>query len=562
MPTATDSLSLFRPHLWSGPTTSVVASPSGATTTTSSASPGKSASTRSSASLSSNSHASSRPPFDSGYAAITSASDTDSADEHSIFLENECLVCHATDGPRMRCVNHATSCHRLAPCRGIWCVGCYAAEDWIFHSIRDDGLALCMRPVDSQRPGWRCHLCELACMLGRPLHPDDGDWEVCQLGIQYKIDAAHHLAPNTANGYHAAWRLLQKDICLWQGGPIAYVEDRPCPPPAHPQRQYALEVGLSILKSTSALNGTNGRGPEGQCTFGHARARRSAFAHVMSRHPAAHDAVQKNPEFLDFIKGLPKRVGTMSTPSFPLHIDTILAIISLSGSIIRAALARADHDSALREMGGRLALVYAFFLITRGNEPFRLRRHHWEEGLFLGAKAAAHGMPEHIRPSFRFPTKTMQTSYKDGVLAPVTASGVHIGAMTTQYQHALLTYGHLLPGDWHASEGRLFPNAVGTQWTCGAFCHDYLRPRLFTLQRQGHPHLLDIDISSRIDFWSVRRGANTWADTDNEDVPRLPEADKEEHCYWADLTRKRSRTSRHYSQKPLAERLKVTSRHM
>jgi hypothetical protein len=501
-------------------------------------------------------------PFTSGFEAITSASDTESFDEHSLYLENECLCCHATDGPRMRCINHATSCHGLPPCGGIWCVGCYAAEDWIFHSIRDDGLALCMRPIDSKRPGWRCHVCELMCMLGRPLQPDDGDWELCQLGIQYKIDAAHHLAPNTANGYNTAWCLLQKDISLWQGGIVEYAEDLPCMPLAYPKRQHALEVGLSILKSTSALNGTNGRGPEGQCTFDHARTRRSAFAHIMSRHPDAHDALQRNLEFLDFIKGLPKRVGTMSTPSFPLHINTLLAVISLSGSIIKRSLAAHNYAHALREMGSRLALVYAFFLITRGNEPFRLRRHHWEDGLFLGARAAAHGLPEHLRPSFRFPTKTLQTSYKDGVLAPITASGVRIGAMSTQYQLALATHGHLLPGDWHADEGRLFPSSLGTQWNCGAFCHEYLRPRLLTLQQQGHPHLLDVNIATRIDFWSVRRGANTWADTDNEDVPRLPEADKEEHCYWVDITRKRSRTSRHYSEKPLPERLKATGRHM
>ena len=106
----------------------------------------------------------------------------------------------------------------------------------------------------------------------------------------------------------------------------------------------------------------------------------------------------------------------MSTPSFPLHFSTLLAVISLSGSIIRRSLAAYDYAHALREMGSRLALVYAFFLITRGNEPFRLRRHHWGDGLFLGARAAAHGLPGHLRPSFRFPTKTLQTSYNSTMI--------------------------------------------------------------------------------------------------------------------------------------------------
>ena len=494
--------------------------------------------------------------------SMTHASDTsiDSLDS-SIFLVNECLVCHAIKPQQMRCVNRHTSCHGLPPCAGVWCSTCFHAEDWIYHTIHDNDSALAMRPIDTMKPGWRCHLCELSCMLGRPLAPDDADWEVCQLAIQYKIDSAHHIATNTANGYRSAWNMLQADISAWHGQTLGYPEDQPDPPPMFPERQHGLEVGMSIVKSTSSLNST-GHGPQGQCTFNHARSRRSAFAHIMSRHPHVHDALQCNREFKDFVLGCPRRVGTMSTPSMAMDIATFFALLGLGAAAVRKALSEDDHKTALKEMAYRLLLIYSFFLVTRGNEPFRLYQHHWREGLWLGTRATTHGMPEHIRLSFNFPTKTLQTSWKEGILAPISASGIRIGALSLQYADALQQHGHALGGDWARPDGRLFPSPSGQQWKCGLYLRDYLRPKLRDLQRLGHPPLLGVDIDKHMDMWSVRRGATTWAATDSPNIPRVQEEDKEEHVGWINPYRKATRTSRGYSQKPVPERIKVTSQGM
>ena len=476
----------------------------------------------------------------------------------SVFAQDECLRCHAITDHQMRCVNRDISCHGLPPCAGIWCPGCYQAEDWIFHTIHDDGRALAMRPIDTRKPGWRCHLCELSCMLGRGLAPDDQDWEVCQLAIQYKIDSAHHIAASTANGYQNAWNLLQQDVAYWHGRPLDYPEAAPNLPPLFPARQHGLEVGMSIVKATSALN-TTGRGEDGQCTFNTARARRSAFAHIMGRHPGICSAVQDNLEFRAFVLGCPRRVGTMSTPSMALHIETLFVLLGLAATAVRQALHEQDFSLALREMAYRLVLIYSFFLITRGNEPFRLRQHHWREGIWLGTRARSQGMPEHLRFSFQFPTKTLQTSFKEGVLAPVTASGVRIGALTEQYAAALTAHGHTLGGEWAHPEGRLFPSPRGAQWRCGLYLREYLRPRPRVLQDLGHPPLLGVNIADQFDMWSVRRGATTWAAVDSAAIPRVAEEDKEEHVGWTDPARKATRTSRGYSQKPIEERVKVTS---
>ena len=395
-------------------------------------------------------------------------------------------------------------------------------------------------------------------MLGRVLEPDDRDWEVTQLAMQYKLDSAHHVAVSTGGGYETAWGILQEDICRWQGGVLAYDEDRPRHPPLKPERQYALEVGMSIELATSALY-DKGHGPDGQCTFNHARTRRSAFAYMTQRHTPIHDSVQKNQEFLDFIKGIPKRIGTMSVQAHPLHVETMLALVASGGRDITRLQREGKHLAAVHAAASRLVLVYAFFLMTRGNEPFRLKKHHWRAGMWFGQRAAQHGLPEHMRIAFDFPTKTLQTSYKDGVLGMVSASGVRIGAMTTQYDHMLQRHSHEMPGDWAHDEGRLFPNSRGQQWSCGDYLVSYLRPQLLRLQESGHPHLRGVDIRSRIDFWSIRRGANTWADADTPGIPSISEAFKEEHVGWAKAGVKRSRMSRHYSQKPASERIKVTT---
>ena len=495
------------------------------------------------------------PLISSGYESC------DSSDSEDLFLHGECLACQRIQPTQMRCVNRDTAAHGLPPCRGVWCPECYKGEEGIFHTIKDDGLALSMRDVDTHRPGWRCHRCELACMLGRPIDPDDRDWEADQLAMQYKIDSAHHVAVSTANKYDQAWRLLQRDIAMWQGAVLPYDEDCPRLPPRFPARQYALEVGMSMVKATSALY-DKGRGPEGQSTFNHARARRTAFGHMTSRHPHVHDAVQKNQEFKDFVVGLPKRIGTMSTPAHPLHVETLKALIAAGGQQIRQHTRAGEHLLALQAMSHRLVLVYAFFLITRGNEPFRLKRKHWLDGIWLGDRAASRGVPEHIRFAFDFPTKTQQTSFKDGVLGSISASGVRIGAMTRQYQKALEAYEASGLPEWGGKDSRLFPDAHGLPWTCGGYLKVYLRPALERLKEQGHPHLQGIDISRRMDFWSIRRGANTWADADTPGIPQLEEGRKEEHVGWARPGAKRSRTSRGYSQRYLSERIKVTSVHM
>ena len=491
-------------------------------------------------------------------ATSTTSSMWSDEDEPSIFLPGECLVCHAVGETQLRCVNRDVSCHGLPPCCGVWCPGCYATEGWIFHTIKDDGLPQCMRPLDARRPGWRCHVCELSCMLGRAIEPEDRDWEVTQLAMQYKLDSAHHVAVSTGGGYETAWGILQDDIARWHGETLVYDQDQPRYPPMKPERQFALEVGMSIELATSALY-DKGHGPDGQCTFNHARTRRSAFAYMTQRHGPIHDSVQKNQEFLDFIKGIPKRVGTMSTPAHPLHVETLLALVGLGGRDISRALREDKPIEAVLAAANRLVLVYAFFLMTRGNEPFRLRKHHWRAGMWFGQRATQHGLPEHMRIAFNFPTKTLQTSYKDGVLGMVSASGVRIGAMTEQYDSMLRQHASVMPGDWKRADGRLFPDSRGQLWSCGAYLASYLRPQLLRLQAGGHTHLRDIDIRSRMDFWSIRRGANTWADTEAPGIPSISEAFKEEHVGWARVGAKRSRMSRHYSQKPASERIKVTT---
>ena len=505
-----------------------------------------------------------------GHAGLDGFSTADFDDISSVDTEastarraGSCLRCNAIGGRMIACRNALVSLNGLPCCNGYWCPGCYRAEDGVFTSFRPDRQGLRMRPMDCALRAFRCHICDVQGLLGRAADPDasECDWELLQLAVQYKIDARLCVLETTGSKYAREYESLLRHAAKYHINLLPKVE-----PEAPPAFNPSLLVGTAMVRATSALHG-RGRGADGAAAYGTARGKRTALDWAARYQPRAQASFQEDPEFVAFCAGLPKRIGNVVTQAYPLDIKTLLALVGTCDARVAELEAAEQHAAALLEASYRLTLVIAYFAITRGNDPFRLQTGHFDAGLWLGDDAARGAVTPHIRIAFNFPTKALQTKWTDGILAGTTASGVRIGDYALHYLECRRRHGNERRGQWALPDGLLLPAPGGGRQDGKSFVHDFLRPRLLALQRAGdHPPLYRADLSAgRINMWSVRIGAESWALADDPRAPALSETDVDAHVGWLSGRNgnKNARTmARRYNTPPIEQRIRATARHM
>ena len=502
--------------------------------------------------------------FDSISSVGSSSSDgSDSSDAGDDAGGGRCRVCRAKRPWMLRCRNADVSIRGLPRCRGYWCTGCYRAEEGLFHSFRPDQQGLRMRRMDSSVRAFRCHLCDVQAMLGRAARPASNprDWELLQLSIQYKIDARLAVLESTGTKYFNDFNTLGAHARAYGVGVLPDVL-----PEASPAYNPSLLVGTAMVRATSSLHRSK-RGVAVTVGFGTARAKRTALNWAARFQPDAQASFQTDPEFLDFCSGLPKRVGNVVGQAYPLDVGTLLALLRDSDALITELEATGDHTAALLEASYRLTLTIAYFAITRGNEPFKLRTRHFAAGLWLGDEARRGGVTPHIRVAFNFPTKALQTKWTDGILAGTTASGVKIGEYAEHYLRARSLYGPQRRGEWADADGLLLPAPAGGKQTGAAFIRAFLLPRLRALQATGtHKPLYRADLAAgRINMWTIRIGAESWALAGDPRAPAMNETDIDAHVGWLSGRNgnKNARTmARRYNTPPIESRIRATSVHM
>ena len=482
-----------------------------------------------------------------------------------------CCACGGRDvGVALVCVNARCSIRGRPPCASAYHPACFCGGDG-FHSIRDpgdDGLHL---RTSHTALRFVCELCRLEHAMGRVFRREGDLLRAC--ARQALIDALHVVNSGGADdnaAYIAAINRWLPDAAALTAPSAPGVDDVP-------SASFMLATFMVYVTSAHHRGGrrSGGRG----VVFATARKYRTAVNWLMRGHsdddgdsaasadagPASNFAARARAQragsfafgswFRCFVCGLRKRIGDVAIPAVALPFAVVRDWINLlTAQLDDPQLPGTRRFDALQEL---LLLCLQFFLVARGGELFRLRTGDWRAGLFCTPAARMRGVVPHIRVAFRPPTKTRNSEWWEGVLAPRTASGVELAAICMRYDAAIALRRQ-------RDDAPLFTRRDGRLWVTAEFTQ-LLRRRLGELRDRGAASLIglsDADIASRYDLWSLRRGAETWMATDLPGKPAIDERLGDAHAGWRARDRPQRVVSALYNSAEIETRITATARYM